>query len=132
RVRSALVVVEVSLAVVLLVGAGLLIRTVRNLAALNPGFDPSSVLTVHASIPRAQRPAGSQESSGPTPPVVEGRVLLQRIRSVPAVVAASLGNDLPLDGNGSASFYSAEGQPPVTAQNIPRAYVHRVSPEFFD
>src|SRR5207248_5548162 len=121
RVRSGLVVVEVSLAVVLLVGAGLLIRTVRNLAALDPGFDPGSVLTIHASIPGAQVAQGSAPSS-PARPVVESRTLLERIRSVPGVVAASLGNDVPLDGNASAAFYSAEGQAPVTAQNMPRAY----------
>jgi len=42
------------------------------------------------------------------------------------------GSDVPLDGNAAASFYSAEGQAPTTAENAPRAYVHRVSPEFFD
>jgi putative ABC transport system permease protein len=143
RFRSALVVVEVSLAVVLLVGAGLMIRSVRNLAALNPGFDPDSVLTLHASIPRASVPLTSTSSTTsspntgaptapvPPPPVVEGRVLLGRLRAIPGVVAASLGNDLPLDGNAGASFYAAEGQPAANAQNMPRAYVHRVSPDFF-
>jgi putative ABC transport system permease protein len=50
---------------------------------------------------------------------------------VPGVTAASLATDLPLDGNASAGFYAAEGMPAVTAQNAPRAYVHRISPEFF-
>ena len=133
RMRSALVVAEVSLAVVLLVGAGLMIRSVRNLSALNPGFDASSVLTLHASIPRASAPPapGPSAAAAPPPPVVEARALLERLRAVPGVVAASLGTDLPLDGNSSASFYSAEGQTAVTAQNMPRAYVHRVSPDFF-
>jgi putative ABC transport system permease protein len=140
RFRSALVVVEVSLAVVLLVGAGLMIRSVRNLAALNPGFDPDSVLTLHASIPRSSVPPATPASTpganapaapAPPPPVVEGRVLLERLRAIPGVAAASLGNDLPLDGNAGASFYAAEGQPAANAQNMPRAYVHRVSPDFF-
>jgi predicted permease len=63
--------------------------------------------------------------------VVYGRALLVRLRAIPGVSAAALGNDLPLDGGGSASFYSAEGQPAVNAQNIPRAYIHRASPDFF-
>jgi len=121
RVRSGLVVAEVSLAVVLLIGAGLMIRSVRNLATLDPGFDPSSVLTLRVSIPRAAAP----------PLVVEGRVLVERIRAVPGVTAASLGTDMPLDGNAGATFYSAEGQPPMTAQNMPRAFIHRISPDFF-
>ena len=58
-------------------------------------------------------------------------MLLERLRAIPGVVAASLGNDLPLDGNAGASFYAAEGQPAANAQNMPRAYVHRVSPDFF-
>src|SRR4029079_11414876 len=50
RMRSALVVAELSLAVVLLVGAGLMIRSVRNLVALDPGFQPDGILMLHASI----------------------------------------------------------------------------------
>ncbi|HKB09859.1 MAG TPA: ABC transporter permease [Vicinamibacterales bacterium] len=132
RVRGSLVVAELSLAVVLLVGAGLMIRSVRNLAALDPGFDPSSVLTLHVSIPRgATPPAAAGAAAPPPPPVIYGRALLERLRAIPGVTAAALGTDVPLDGNAAASFYAAEGQPPVTAQNMPRAYVHRVSPEFF-
>jgi predicted permease len=46
-------------------------------------------------------------------------------------VAVGLGSDLPLDGNASATFYSAEGMPVVDAQTAPRTYTHRVTPEFF-
>jgi predicted permease len=137
RLRSGLVVVEVSLAVVLLVGASLMIRSVRNLIALDPGFDADSVLTLRVSIPRmapTSAAAGSTATpapGAPPPPVVEGRALLDRLRTVPGVTAASLATDLPLDGNASAGLYGAEGMPPVTAQNVPRAYIHRISPDFF-
>jgi predicted permease len=133
RLRSALVIVEISLAVVLLVGAGLMIRSVRNLAALNPGFESDGVLTLHVSIPRAAAPTPATTSAAPAPapPVVYGRVLLDRLRATPGVTAIALGSDLPLDGNASATLYSAEGQPTMTAQTIPRTYTHRVSAEFF-
>ena len=138
RLRSALVIAEVSLAVVLLVGAGLMIRSVRNLAALNPGFDPQSVLTLHVSIPRTSVPPAAPVTTGapatpapPARPVVEGRVLLDRLRAIPGVAAATLANGLPLDGDGGAAFYAAEGQPAVNAQNVPRIYVHLVTPDFF-
>jgi putative ABC transport system permease protein len=138
QVRGALVIAEVSMAVVLLIGAGLMIRSVRNLMALDPGFNPSSVLTLRVNIPRASAaavqpsPAGAP-STPPAPPplVVQARSLVQRVRAVPGVVAATLSNDLPLDGSAGAVFYTAEGQPAVNAQNIPRAYIHAVSPDFF-
>jgi len=143
QVRGALVIAEVSMAVVLLIGAGLMIRSVRNLVGLDPGFNPSSVLTLRVNIPRAAAPAapapaapsgqGGTPALPPTPPplVVQARSLVQRVRAVPGVVAATLSNDLPLDGSAGAVFYTAEGQPPVTAQNVPRAYIHTVSPDFF-
>ncbi|HYT74305.1 MAG TPA: ABC transporter permease, partial [Vicinamibacterales bacterium] len=59
------------------------------------------------------------------------RVLLDRVRGLPGVTAASLASDPPLSGLDSAVFYSAEGQPAVDAQTIPRAYIHRVTSEFF-
>jgi predicted permease len=58
--------------------------------------------------------------------------VIDRVRAIPGVTAAALGSDLPLDsGGGSATFYTAEGQPPANAQNMPRIYVHRVTPDFF-
>jgi predicted permease len=139
RVRGALVIAEVSLAVVLLIGAGLMIRSVRNLLALNPGFAPSSVLTLRVNIPRASAPASAapgttagSPTAPPPPLVVQARSLVDRVRAVPGVAAATLSTDLPLDGSGSAVFYTAEGQPAVNAQNIPRAYIHRVTPDFFE
>ena len=133
RLRSALVVAELSMAVVLLVGAGLMIRSVRNLMTLDPGFDPRSVLTLRVSIPRAAAPVPAAPGvlQVPQEPVVRGRALLERISAVPGVVAVALGTDLPLDGNAAATAYAAEGMAPTNAQNAPRAYNHRISPEFF-
>src|SRR5262249_5020461 len=107
-----------------------------NLVAIDPGFDAGNVLTLHVSIPRASAspaavPSAAAAPAAPPAPVVYDRALLDRLRTVPGVSAAALGTDLPLDGNSSAVFYSAEGQGVTTAQNVPRAYVHRVSPEFF-
>jgi predicted permease len=127
RLRRSLIVAEVALAVVLLVGAGLMIRTVQHLAAIDPGFNPSQVLTARVSIPRA----GPDDGDTPAPLAVPARVLLERVRALPGVTAASLVSDPPLSGLSSAVFYTAEGQPAMNAQQRPRAYVHRASPDFF-
>ena len=127
-VRSALVISEVSLAVVLLVGAALMIRTVQHLVAVDPGFDPDRVLTARVSIPRR---AADQSSDGPGPLVVSARTLLDRVGALPGVTNASLVSDPPLSGLDSAVFYTAEGQGVTNAQTMPRAYVHRALPDFF-
>ncbi len=127
RLRRTLIVVEVALAVVLLVGAGLMIRTVQHLEAIDPGFNPSQVLSARVSIPRVE----TNESETPAPLAVPARVLLERVRALPGVTAASLVSDPPLSGLSSAVFYIAEGQPATNAQQRPRAYVHRASPDFF-
>jgi putative ABC transport system permease protein len=103
-----------------------MIRSVRNLSAIDPGFDPRSVLKVQISIPRAAATPGM-----PSAPAIYGRTLLTKLDALPNVAAAALATDLPLDGAASATFYAAEGQPAMNAQNIPRAYFHRVSPNFF-
>jgi putative ABC transport system permease protein len=127
-VRSALVVAEVSLAVLLLVGAGLMIRTVQHIVAIDPGFNPDRVLVARVSIPRQ---ATAATTDGPAPLVVAARTLLERVRALPGVSAVSLASDPPLSGLDSAVFYSAEGDDSTDAQTRPRAYVHRVAPEFF-
>jgi putative ABC transport system permease protein len=138
RLRAALVVAEVALAIVLLVGAGLMIRSLQKLTAIDPGFDAGGILTLTASVPRqpaaapAPSPAAGQPAPPPPPFVASGREILERVRAVAGVASASLVSDIPLSGNSSAVFYSAEGDTTSGAQTAPRAYVHRVSPEFFD
>jgi putative ABC transport system permease protein len=132
--RNALVVAEVALTLVLLVGAGLLIRSFRELAALNPGFDPDHLLCLTAGLPRipaTESGTAAPESSSGRPAGITTGQILDRIRALPSVTSAAIATDLPLSGIEAAGFYTAEGQPVVTAQNTPRAYYHRVTPESF-
>ncbi len=133
RVRGLLVIAEVALAIVLFIGAGLMIRSGQKLAAIDPGFDANNLLTVTVSVPRLPAPAAPTPGQPAPPPafVLSGKDLIDRVRSVAGVGAVSLASDVPLSGGGSAVFYSAEGDTTVDAQTVPRAYVHRVSPDFF-
>ena len=83
-----------------------------------------------AALPRPD-PAQPGASQPDQQIVVGGRQLLARIKALPSVVSASVASDIPLDGGGNAIFYSAEGQSIADAQTRPRAYIHRVSPDFF-
>ena len=134
RFRNALVVAEIALTLVLLIGAGLFIRSFRELTALNPGFDPNHLLCLSVSLPRvpvAPTTAATITSQSDAKAVVSTSAILDRIRTLPSVETAAAATDLPLSGIEQAIFYSAEGQPPVTAQNVPRAYIHRVTTGFF-
>jgi putative ABC transport system permease protein len=137
RLRAALVVAEVALAIVLFIGAGLMIRSGQKLAAIDPGFDPANLLVVNVSLQRQAAAAAASALPGqPAPPppplVLSGRELLDRVSTIPGVMSAALASDAPLTGNSSAVFYSAEGDTTTDAQTAPRAYVHRVSPAFFE
>jgi len=123
NVRAGLVVTEVSLAIFLLIGAGLLLRSFQKLTALDPGFDPSSVLTVRLNLGRESDPNIKLAN--------RALALLDRIRALHGVVSASLSNDVPLDGNAGAIFYTPEGNTIAAEQKRPRAYRHTVSPDFF-
>jgi len=92
RARSVLVVVQVALALVLLVSSGLMIRTVRALKQVQPGFtQPELILTLHVSIPDAQAPKPEQV-------VRTYNDMIERISSIPGVVSAGLSNSITMDG----------------------------------
>ena len=116
RFRNALVIVEVALTVTLLIGAGLFIQTFRNITQIDPGFQTARLLTGVVS-------AASTEH-------VNRKILHDTLAALPAVESVTLASDVPFAGSG-AIFYTAEGQPPVDATNVPRAYVHRVFPGYF-
>jgi putative ABC transport system permease protein len=132
RLRAGLVVAEVTLAVVLVAGAGLMIRTVQNLTAIDPGFETESMLVLNVSVPRADAAADAAPNGPPPPFVVSSRELIERLEALPGVESAGLVSDLPLLGGGSAIFYAADGDTTTNAESRPRAYVHRVTPGFFD
>jgi predicted permease len=106
-----------------------MIRSVQQLTALHPGYDTERVLTLRVNLPRLAPPPAADAKPDPRT-VVTVRDVVRRLGQIPSVESVAIATDVPLAGS-NATFFTAEGQPPVTAQNVPRAYVHRVSAEFF-
>ncbi len=118
--RSALVVVEVSLSLVLLVGAGLMIRSFEFLRHVDPGFDSSGVLTLSAAVSRTKFSQPQEEFSF-------FQRVLERVRSLPGVVSAGLIDDIPFGGDGSHQPIVVEGRPVVPASEQPEVDVAIIS-----
>ena len=123
RVRRYLVVSEVALAIMLLIGAGLMIRSLSGLRAVNPGFDSRNLLTATVGIPGSRYP---------TP---EARMrfferALENIRALPGVESAATTDSLPLRG-GSSQSVAVEGAPPVPESELPVVAVRLASPGYF-
>src|ERR1700723_426518 len=122
RTRSILVVSEVALSLMLLIGAGLMIRGFQKLRAVNPGFDSRDVLTVSAMVSRAKFPSPAQQIS------FFERVL-QRVRALPGVKSAGVIDDIPLNG-GSHQPIAIEGRPLVLMSEQPEVDVRLISPGY--
>jgi putative ABC transport system permease protein len=121
--RDGLVIAEVSLAVVLLAGAGLMLRTMAGLLGIDAGFEPARVLSVRTAIPSARYQPDSAVG-------FYGR-LVERAAVLPGVEAAALGNCPPLAGgcNGTVFWYRDRTNPPEGSE--PPVGVHHVSPDYF-
>jgi putative ABC transport system permease protein len=122
RTRSALVVAEVALSLVLLIGAGLMVRSFLNLQRIDVGFHADQALTIRVTIP--QKIAADQ-----LPQVTAD--LRARIAAVPGVRQASAGTDAPFSGGSSATVVVAEGADPNVPSAGIRIYRHSVTPGFF-
>ena len=101
--RRLLVGVDVALALVLLVGADLMIRSVWRLMAVNPGFDPDHVLTLQIAM---SGPRYADDSHV----LVAGDRILDRIRTLPGVAAVALAGQIPLSGNFDTRGFHVEGR----------------------
>ena len=122
RTRSALVIAEVALSLVLLVGAGLMVRSFLNLQRIDVGFRASQALTLRVSIP--------QKFAADQLPRVTSE-LLSRVAAVPGVRHASIGTDAPFSGGSSATIVVQEGVDPAAPGAGIRIYRHGVTPDFF-
>jgi predicted permease len=123
RLLGSLIVAEISLAVILLVGAGLMIRSLQQLQTVNPGFNTERLLTMRFTLPPQKYP---REQIG-----VFNQQLTERLRTLPGAQAAALSSDLPLSGDTSAGPIELEGKTVTPADDEIRIYRHRVTPQFF-
>ncbi len=103
RIRAALVVTEIALALVLSTGATLLLRTFQSLARVDPGFSPSNVLTANVDFPRTKFKSRAEVIAH------WGRVT-SRLRQMPGVESVGLTNSLPLGGNYMRGDFKVQGR----------------------
>ncbi len=120
KARNVLVVCEVALSLVLLIGAGLMIRTLWQLRSVQPGFDASNVLTMNVAIPRGRFTSASGE-------INFFRDVLQRVKALPGIEEAGAIDSLPLDNGGSHQPFSIEGRPVLPMADQPEVDVRQIS-----
>jgi putative ABC transport system permease protein len=130
RVRGALVVAETALALVLLVGAALLLRSAARLAAVDPGFRMDGVTTARLWLPQPNLPETGKyfrhETRGPF-----YREVLRRLSALPGAAAVGAATSLPLDGSRSGVRFTVEGRPAPAGETLVARNVI-ASPGFFE
>jgi putative ABC transport system permease protein len=123
RARNALLIGEVALSMMLLAGAGLLIRSFIGLRSLNPGFDPHGVVTLNIGVPDAHYKNSAALQS-------YWDAVLAQLRALPGVTSVALVNDLPMSGDDFSSSFRVEGQS-VPEKDEPSAELRAATPDYF-
>jgi predicted permease len=122
--RAALVVGETAVALMLLVGAGLLIKSFARLQQVDPGFERGNVLTAQVSLPATRYATPADRAA------FWGR-LLDKARQIPGVSSAGMTSNIPLSGNVSSGSYSIVGYTPAPGEAAPHARQEVVGGDFF-
>ena len=125
RLRRVFVAAEVALALVLLIGAGLMARSFVALRNIDPGFDPRGVVTLEVSV------VGTAQAAPGRRPVLY-RNILERFAAVPGVRAAGAINHLPIGGDIWGGPYAIEGRPPSRPGESPSGTYRAVMPGYFE
>jgi len=123
--RPLLVTAEVTMAVVLVAGAGVLGKSVVRLMRVSPGFDPDGVLTMAVDLPDARYDTYAKA-------ITFHRDLLERVSALPGVTGVGTINQLPFRGPGNSGTFTVEGAPLVTGEAEPEVNVRTVSTGYFD
>ena len=126
RLRNALVVAEIALSLVLLVGAGLLVKGFQALLSVNERYRPESLLTLNLSLPELQY----KQKPGR---ISFHEQTLQRLAQIPNVQSAAMATDIPYANGGGANFqtFSVENRQPKQRGELTMATVETVSPNYF-
>ena len=124
RLRGALVVAEMALALLLLIGSGLLMKSFVLLQRVDPGFNPDHVVTLRMILSRTPYPT--------TPQIVNFYTqLLDRVKATPGVQSAATISTLPLSGNQTDTNFLIEGRPAPPPNQEPSAWFNSISPDYF-
>lgn len=123
--RHALVAGQVALALVLLIGAGLMLRTYRAIHAIDPGLRPENVLTFEVGLPPEGYP--NREAA-----VAFHEELLERLEALPGVISAGASTCLPLCGSWNGYLVQVEDRPPRPGELPPVVATRRVSPGYLE
>ena len=123
--QNALVVVQMALTLVLLAGAGLLLRTIWDLSRVNPGFDAQQLVTFKTGIPHPadQTAAGTRAGY---------QQLIERIRRIPGVEAADFTSSIPLAGESGTMPFWIGSHRPLSLQAAPRLVGFLTGPDYFE
>ena len=124
RLRNALVVSEVALSLVLLVGAGLLIRSFAKLSRVDPGFNPEQVLTLGVTLLPNKYPEDEQVATFYSQ-------VLERSATLPGVISMSAITGLPVSGNDTTDNFTIEGRPAIPKEAEPLTEYWVVTPGYF-
>ncbi len=125
RLRGGLVVVEVSLAVVLLVGSGLLIRSFLALQNEDPGFEAHGRLALSTTLPESKYRTDEELRA-------YGDETVERLAAIPGVESVALTNLIPVSGQDWISELEIDGRPTSVQDEPPSALIYRVSPGYFE
>lgn len=123
-VRSTLVVLEVASALVLLVGAGLMIKSFWRLQQVDPGFNPGNALTVTVQLPPKKYKEDSQQ-------VIFFQQLLEKVAALPGVQAVGASNVVPLSDNDFVLAFEIDGRPPLPPGASQSTNYYSVSADYF-
>ena len=124
RVRSGLVVAQVALALLLLLGAELTLKSFRNAQNAPLGFNPENILVAEVLLPKARYDTDEKIARF-------NDQLIERIRSLPGVESAALGLNIPFDNNEWDSPFHLSGTPPYSPGERPEAEINHVTPDYF-
>ena len=123
RLRSVLVVAQIAISLVVLVAAGLVVRTLQQLQTMNPGFDPQNGLMMSFDLGLQ----GYDDARGQQ----FYKQLTERVQSLPGVESATVSNYIPLSLNFNSNNIFIEGKPAERGENAPLAMVATVGPGYF-
>ncbi|HEY0510457.1 MAG TPA: ABC transporter permease, partial [Thermoanaerobaculia bacterium] len=124
RVNSTLVAAQFALSLILLIGAGLVLKSFQRLMTVNPGFQPDNVMTMLLPVTTQKYHNSAQE-------LQFYHSLLEQVRALPGVTAAGVTSNLPFSGDENTDGYIVEGFEPPGGGDAPQVQLQTVSPGYF-